>query len=93
MSAMVQALQNEFSGKTTAAKVALIETRAREVLSAAIARPCVAVTIGDDVLVTEWLTEGDAELAADFFDRVMRRETRISYDTDLGWVCEAAERF
>lgn len=86
---MVAAL--ELVGKTVSQQIAIIERRAKEVLARAIGRPCVSVTIGESILVTEWLTEGDALRAAEFFRTEMSRQAMVSYDADLGWVCEAVE--
>lgn len=72
--------------------IAAIESRAREALSRAIDRVCVSVTIGE-VVVTEWLTAEDAARAARFFESEMGKVTRLSYDRDLGWICEATEEF
>ena len=80
------------SRKDSYRAVAAIESQARAALSEAPGRACVSVTIGE-VVVTEWLTAEDAARAARFFESEMGKVTRLSYDRDLGWVCEAAEEF
>jgi hypothetical protein len=90
MTAMVT--ETGVRGEATARAMAVLEAQARAVLTEAVGRPCVHVTLGD-IVVTEWLTAEDASRAAGWFGREMRKATRLSYDPDMGWVVEAAERF
>jgi hypothetical protein len=86
------AIRNALAGKSRAQQCAILNAKAKAVIEHAIGRPCLGVTIGV-VILTEWETSNDAAAAAGFFASEMGKATRVSLDSDLGWICEAAERF
>ena len=79
--------------RMTALSVTAIETRARALIAKAIGRPCVRVKVGPASVVTQWLTAGDASRAAAYFGAELRQAMRLSYDSESGWLCEAAREF